>query len=98
MEFVQIIEYESDRPEDVEALAEQWWRMGRPRHGPHRVTIVRDRERPNRYLTIAEFASHEEAMQNSELPETGRFAVRLRELSRGEPQFLDLDVVRRHEV
>src|ERR1700754_4873588 len=99
MEFVQIFEYEADRPEDVWALSEEWWMGGLPPEGgPKRVTVVRDRDMPTRYLTIAEFDSYEEAMANNERPETQHFAERLRDLARGEPRFVNLDLVRRDDL
>jgi hypothetical protein len=41
-----------------------------------------------------EFPSYEEAMANSELPETAEFAARLMELCDGPPTFRNLDVLR----
>ena len=96
MEFVQIVEYESDRPEDVRALNAQWAARDRGAAGaPTRVTMVRDHDEPRRFRMIAEFASYDEAMSYSARPETGEFAQRMRELATGEPRFVDLDVVDR---
>ena len=67
MRFVQIIDYVTQRPDEVE---------------------------PGHYLVIAEFASYESAMRNSEHPATQEFAQRMAELCDGPPTFYNLDVVR----
>lgn len=96
MEFMQIVEYESDRPDDVQALNAEWWERDRGAAGaPVRVTVVRDHDDPRRFRTIAEFASYDEAMAYSARPETGDFATRMRELAAGEPRFTNLDVFAR---
>jgi hypothetical protein len=98
MEFVQIIEYETDRPDEIRALSEQWRQKGQPATGgPIRVTVCHDRDRPDRYVTLAEFPSYEVAMANSNRPETHDFAMRMRELCKGEPRFVNLDVLTRDE-
>jgi quinol monooxygenase YgiN len=48
---------------------------------------------PNRYVVVAEFPSYEEAMVNSELPETQAFAAAMSELIEGPPSYRNLDVV-----
>ena len=55
---------------------------------------TRDRDRANTYVQIVEFPSYEEAMTNSQLPETGEIAARLTELCDGPPTFRNLDVTR----
>jgi quinol monooxygenase YgiN len=99
MEFVQIVDYESDRPDDIRALGEQWQTTGRsPQGGPTRVTIVQDRDNPRHFLTIAEFVSYDEAMANNARPETNDFAARLRSLTTRDPRFTNLDVVTRERT
>ncbi|GID94038.1 hypothetical protein ACFQFC_09730 [Amorphoplanes digitatis] len=94
MGFVQIIEYETDRPDEIQALGdEQIARAGETPPG-FRLTVTQDRENPQRYVTIVEFASHEEAMANSDRPETGEFARQMAALCKGAPRFSNLDVIR----
>jgi quinol monooxygenase YgiN len=94
--FVQIIEYSTSRPEEVEALSAQF-RQEREASGdsggPVRVLVTQDRDRPGTWLNIVQFASYEEAMENSGRPETGRFAERMAELCDGPPRFYNLDLV-----
>jgi quinol monooxygenase YgiN len=94
MTFVQIIEYETDRPEEVRALGEaRTGEMGDPPPG-FRLVVTRDRDQPNRYVTIVEFPSYEVAMENSRRPETDAFAREMRALCTSEPRYRNLDVER----
>jgi hypothetical protein len=92
MAFIQIIEVETTRPDEVEALVSEWRaKTGRTRTA-QRATFTKDRDRPNRYLQIVEFPSYEDAMANSRLPETASFAEKIRELCDGPLLFRNLDV------
>ena len=80
MGFVQIIEFQTSRLDEVEALGRDISEKlddGRP-SSPSRTTIAADRDRPGYYLNIVEFASYEAAMENSSRPEIGEFAARWR--------------------
>jgi hypothetical protein len=92
MAFVQIIELETTRPDDVEALVGEWRAKTEGARKAQRGTFTKDRDRPNRYVQIVEFPSYEDAMANSELPETASFAERLRTLCDGPLLFRNLDV------
>lgn len=63
-----------------------------------RGTQTKDRNRPNTYMQIVKFASYEEAMANSNLPETSAFAAQLASLGDSPPTFRNLDVTRREEM
>jgi hypothetical protein len=98
MEFVQIIEYETDRADEVRALGEEFRAKGHSLNGgPTRVTVCHDRDNPDRYVTLVEFTSYEVAMANSSRPETHEFAMRMRELCKAPPRFVNLDVILRDE-
>jgi hypothetical protein len=92
--FIQIIEIQTSRYDEVEALGKDI--RGRLDDGspssPLRGTIVADRDRPGVYLNIVEFDSYEAAMENSSRPETGEFAARLAKLCDAPPKFYNLDV------
>jgi hypothetical protein len=69
-------------------------RCGRSKPLPrHVVRVTADRDNPGGYFVIAEFPSYEEAMKNSELPETKEFAAKQQELSYGPRTFHNLDVL-----
>ncbi|GAA4686710.1 hypothetical protein [Phytohabitans rumicis] len=98
MEFVQIIQYETDRADEVRALGEEFRARGRTLDGgPTRVTVCHDRDHPDRYVTVVEFTSYESAMANSGRPETHEFATRMAELCKAPPRFVNLDVLLRDE-
>jgi hypothetical protein len=50
------------------------------------------------YLVIAEFEDYEQAMKNSERPETDAFAREMATMTNGEPSFGNFDVVRVDEA
>jgi len=94
MSFIQIIEYETDRPEEMWALGQaRIADMGDPPPG-FRLTITQDRDRPARYVTVVEFPSYEEAMENSDRPDTDAFAKQMAALCTDGPYFHNLEVKR----
>ena len=92
MPFVQIIEIETTKPDEVEALVRDWRVKTTGTRRAQRGTFTKDRDRPDRYVQIVEFPSYEDAMANSELPETASFAEKLRQLCDGPLLFRNLDV------
>jgi hypothetical protein len=94
MSFIQIIEYETDKPDEMWALGEaRSAEMGDPPPG-FRLTITQDRDHPNRYVTIVEFPSYEVAMENSAHPDTDAFARNMAALCTSGPHFRNLEVRR----
>jgi len=98
MAFVQIIEMTTNRPDEVEALVTEWRSQTESRRTAQRGTFTKDRDRPDTYVQIVEFASFEDAMANSDLPETAAFAERLTKLCDGPMTFRNLDVQRVEEL
>jgi hypothetical protein len=92
MAFVQIIEIETTRPDEVEALISDWRGKTEETRKAQRGTFSKDRDRPDTYVQTVEFPSHEDAMINSELPETASFAENLQKLCKGPLLFRNLDV------
>jgi hypothetical protein len=92
MSFIQIIEYETDRPDEIRKLGEaQLGRMPSTQSG-FRLSMASDRDHPNRYVTIVEFPSYEEAMVNSQRPETNEYATQMAALCTKGPEYHNLDV------
>ena len=91
--FVQVIEWKTSRIDEVEKLNEEW-RERFPEMGPTRILVGADRDNSGSYLTVVEFGSYEEAMQNSADPATSEFAERMAALCDGPPTFHNLDVTR----
>ena len=94
MTFVQIIEITTARLGEVEALMEEWITKTEGKRSASRSLLTQDRDRPGTYVQIVQFPSYEEAMANSDLPETGHFAERLTVLCDGPPSFRNLDLLR----
>ena len=92
MGFIQIIEYETDRPDEMMALGNENMEGASGPPPFTRLAVTQDRDNPNRYLTIVEFPSYEAAMENSRRPETGEFAKQMAALCTKGPEFHNLDV------
>jgi quinol monooxygenase YgiN len=92
--FVQIIEYQTDRIEEMRQLGDEMQASGQ---APRFTTLVvtKDRDRPDTYLTIVEFPSYEAAMENNNDPETQKFAAQMGALASAPPKFYNLDVMDR---
>jgi len=92
--FVQIIEMQTSRIDEVEALiTELRDRLDDGQSSsPRRGIITADRDRHGFYLSIVEFESHESAMENSSRPEVNEYAARLAKLCDAPPKFYNLDV------
>ena len=98
MSFIQVIEFTTRRASELDALFDEWLERTQGKRTATRGVQARDRDRPTTYVQIVEFPSYEEAMANSELPETVDVAARLAELCDGPPTFRNLDVVREMQM
>ncbi|MFD7561367.1 hypothetical protein [Streptomyces sp. NPDC059533] len=95
MKFAQIIDFETDRADEMRELIRQYEQTARTegrKHAPTHRTLLRDRSNPNRILAVVEFDSYEDAMANSNAPETAELARQLAALSTRPPAFTDCDV------
>ena len=91
--FVQIIDFETDRIDELRKLGEEMdQRFAGRSGGPTHRLVLKDRNRPHRYLVVIEFDSYEQAMANSNDPETTKFAERMAALCTRPPSFTDCDV------
>lgn len=93
--FVQIIEFTTSRIDELKALSDDY-RASRTAAGDVQVirsTVTADKDRPNTYLNIVQFASYADAMANSQNPATGEFAEKMMALCDGPPRFYNLDVL-----
>lgn len=92
--FIQIIEYQTSRFDEVRQLGEDFREQAKSRGtAPERVTITKNRDADNSYVTIAEFGSYDAAMANSNDPATQQFAESMAKLCDGPPNFYNLDFV-----
>jgi quinol monooxygenase YgiN len=91
--FVQIIEMKTSKYDEIDALEQEWKKATEGKRTLRRDTVCQDRDHPGTYVVIAEFDSYDEAMQNSNLPETTDFTERMAKLVDGEMKFYNLDVI-----
>jgi quinol monooxygenase YgiN len=93
MGFIQLVEFSTTRIDEVRKLSEKYQADTQGKRKVLRGTLCVDRNTPDRYVVVAEFRSPEEAMENSNLPETQAFAKAMDELADGPAAFRDLEVI-----
>ena len=92
MKFIQIIEYTTTKPDEVRAALDEFLAATGGSRPNTWARATADRDRPNTYLNIVEFPSYEDAMKNSDAPETKALAEKMMKLADGPPTFRNLDV------
>lgn len=94
MPFIQTLTFRSFHEQQVHKLLEEWVAQEADRApGFERARLLKDRDREDTYAILVEFSSHEEAMRNSERPETARWAERLWHAAEGDVSYRDWDVL-----
>jgi hypothetical protein len=94
MGFVQIIEFDSDKIDEMRALDGEWAADATKQGATaRRGVLCADRDRPGHYFQVVFFDSYESAMENNALPVTQKFGERMMALGKGEPKFINLDVL-----
>jgi hypothetical protein len=98
--FIQIIEYETSRMDEVAALGREFREQAAQATGakPLRGTVTADRDRAGYFLSLIEFGSQEEASEASSRPETQEFFGRLSALMEAPPKFYNLEVLETWEM
>lgn len=95
MTFVQIIEFETDKADEMNALMGEWAASADAERMVGSAMLGHDRDNPQHYMEMVEFPSYEEAMRNSEMPQTQAFAERMMSLCTSGPRFVNLDIERK---
>lgn len=98
MTFIQIIEYKTSRIDELDALLDGWLEATEGKRSATRGLQTKDRDAADTYVQIIEFPSYEEAMANSNMPETSEFAAKLQSVCDGPPTFRNLEVVREEKL
>jgi len=96
--FVQVIEVLTTRPEEIEAITDEWTAKTEGPRKATRALLAADQERPHTYIQIVEFPSYDDAMENTRLPETWEFAERLAALADAPLKFRNLEVRRVYDL
>ena len=92
MAFIQLIDYETDRADEIDAAMRASLGERPDAPGFTRMEHTQDHDNPRHYMTIVEFDSYEQAMANSGRPETDQMARELAELCTTGPTYANLDV------
>ncbi|HEY5170775.1 MAG TPA: hypothetical protein VIK54_03510 [Acidimicrobiia bacterium] len=98
MKFVQTIEFQTSRIDEILALDSKWREATAGKRTATAINITRDRDRPNTFVWMIEFPSYEDAMRNNDLPETQQIAEQMMKLSDGPAVFRNLDVVEQRKL
>lgn len=93
MGFVQIIQYQTSKIDEMRKVGDEWEAAAGGDRTAERVITCADRDNSGQYFTLAFFDSYEAAMQNSELPVTQELSQRMMGLADGPPTFYNLDVL-----
>ena len=93
MAFVQIIEFRTSKPDEMQAVADEWVGATEGKRKARRRVLCKDRDNEGRYVNIVFFDSYEDAMENSAMPETDRFSKKMMSFADGPAKFYNLDVV-----
>ncbi len=93
MTFVQIISMHTDRFDEMAAAEADWKAATEGRRTLLAEHAYVDRHDPRHYVVVNEFESYEQAMINSDLPETTALAGFLGTLADGPADFLDLELI-----
>lgn len=94
MTFVQLVDYETDHPEEVDKVFDQWMKATEGKRTVMHEMHGQDREMSTHFIDIIEFPSYQAAMENNQLTETQQSADQFRALCKSEPRFVNLEVKR----
>lgn len=98
MTFMQVIDCKTSRADELNRLMDAWVEATEGKRTATHSIVGRDRADSTHVVEIVEFPSYEEAMKNSQLPETDRIFREMVALCDGEPSFTDLDVMRDEQL
>jgi hypothetical protein len=88
--LIQLIEYWTDRFDEVDSLLTDWVTDSQGQRTATRTRVGQDRHDPQHYIEVLEFNSVEDAELNSQLPVTDAVHQRFVPLCSRGPFFTDL--------
>lgn len=91
--FIQVIDFHTSRIDEGKKAVEEYRAATEGRRTATRGILTKDRDEADHYLNVVFFDSFEDAMKNSEMPETQKLAMTLDGLSDGQTRFLNLEVL-----
>ena len=96
MGFVQIIEFQTSKIDEMEKIGNEWEAAAGAARRTRRRVLCEDRDNAGRFFNIVFFDSYDEAMANSNLPVTQEFSQKMMAFADGPPTFYNLDVLEDH--
>lgn len=93
MAFIQLIEYETSKPDDVRRVTKEWEQATEGKRKANRIVVGKHHDEEKRYCEMVFFDSYDEAMENSELPETKEYAEKIKALFDGQPTYFNIDII-----
>ena len=93
MTFVQTLSFTCHDEDGLIALMQDWGEESVGAIGFWQAVIMKDRDEPDAYTIWVEFSSYEEAMQNSNRPQTDAYAKRLATLVDGGVRYTNYDLI-----
>jgi hypothetical protein len=91
--FIQLLDMHSSKDDEIRKLVADYETATEGRRTVRRSIECQDRNDPDHHVIIVFFDSYEDAMKNSQLPETEKLAASTAALLDQPPQFVDLDVI-----
>ncbi|MER5215068.1 ester cyclase [Streptomyces sp. NPDC002838] len=98
MTFVQLIDCKTSRFDEMNRLLDTWVEQTQGKRTATHAVVGKDLSDASHLIEIVEFPSYEEAMRNSNLPETEQTFREMVALCDTMPTFTDLDVVRDEQL
>ncbi|MDK1472983.1 ester cyclase [Streptomyces sp. 549] len=98
MSFVQVIDCRTNHVDELNRVMDSWAEATKGKRTATHAMMGQDRSDASHIVEIVEFPSYEEAMKNSQLPETDRIFREMVALCETEPSFTDLDVIRDEQL
>jgi hypothetical protein len=91
--FVQTLSFTCHDEDALMALFDEWGSETAGEIGYWQSVVMKDRDKPDCFTVWVQFPSYEEAMRNSERPETDASAKKLFALVDGEVEYRNYDLV-----
>ena len=91
--FIQLVTLTTTRVDELRTIDAAWRDATAGRNTLLRERVYADRDRPNTYISVCEFASAEDAAANSALPETQECAAAIAAICDGPITFTNLELI-----
>jgi quinol monooxygenase YgiN len=91
--FIQLVTLTTTKVDELRKIDAAWREATAGRSTLLRERVFADRDRPDTYISVCEFASAEDAAANSALPETQECAAAIAAICDGPVTFHNLELV-----